>query len=178
MMFLKKLISNMLKILNYKKGGGSMKKILYIFVAILVSFTFIGCTIEDETIENEIVEEVKETYEISTKDLGEYGKDVVLNANTDLPATKRLYKIPSGTYEVSTDTDKFATFFIVKDEIVNTGDAPYIEELNYVSSQYTLTNGENDLNGNAKKNVIITINDDESISTQDGMSYKLIFKKQ
>lgn len=159
-----------------------MKKILYIFVALLLSFALIGCSFEDETNANEIVdkEEIKEeiSYEIITDNLGDYGKDIVLNANTDLPVTKRVYKIPSGTYEVSTDTDKFATFFIVKDKIANTGEAPYIEELDYVSSQYTLTNGENDLNGNAKKNVIITINDDESISTQDGMSYKLIFKKQ
>lgn len=178
MKFLKKLIINILKILNYKRGDDSMKKIIYIFVALLVSFTLVGCNFEDEKLENEIVEEIKETYEISTKDLGEYGKDVVLNANTDSPATKRLYKIPSGTYEVSTDIEKFATFFIVKDNVVNTGTEPYIEELDYVSGQYFLTNGDNDLNGTAKKSVIITINDDESISTQDGIEYNLIFKEQ
>lgn len=164
-----------------------MKRLLYILVVIMASFTLIGCSLEDGNNENgiiekdEIKEEVKEkkTYRIVSDFLGDNGKDVVLNANTDSPVKKRLYKLPRGTYEVSTETDKFATFFIVKDGVVNTGDAPYTEELDYVSKQYTLTNGNNDLNGSAKKSVIITLNDNESINTQLGGSYYvLIFKEQ
>ena len=155
-----------------------MKKFLLIIATVLVSLSLIGCTSEKKPVKKvEVKKEVK--YRIVSDYLGDYGKDIVLNANTDSPTTKRLYKIPSGTYEVSTETNKYATFFIVKDKVANNGKAPYIEELEYVSSQYTLTNGSNDLNGTAKKSVIITLNDDESINTQLGGSYYvLIFKKQ
>lgn len=154
-----------------------MKKVLFIVVA-FISLFLIGCTADKKPIKKvEVPKEVK--YRIVSDYLGDYGKDITLNANTDSPTTKRLYKIPSGTYEVSTETNKYATFFIVKDKVANNGKAPYVEELEYVSSQYTLTNGENDLNGTAKKTVIITLNDDESINTQLGGSYyTLIFKKQ
>ena len=103
-------------------------------------------------------------YEIKGEELGEYGKMVILNENTDLPATKYLYKLPAGTYEVTTDTDKMASFFIVKDEINHNSDNPdYPEELNYVSSEgYLLTAGDNDFNGHAKKSVTVELAEDEN----------------
>ena len=153
-----------------------MKKFLLIIATILLSLFLIGCTSEKKPVKKvEVNKEIK--YRIVSDVLGDYGKDVVLNANTDYPVKKRLYKIPSGTYEVSTEGNRIATFFIVKDKVANTGDPPYVEELDYVSSQYFLTNGTNDLNGTAKKSVIVEIKDDESISTQTG-AYYLIFKKQ
>ncbi len=105
-----------------------------------------------------------DVYEIKGEKLGEYGKKVILNENTDLPATKYLYKLPAGTYEVTTDTDKMASFFIVKDEITQNSDNPdYPEELNYVSSEgYLLTAGDNDFNGHAKKSVTVELAEDES----------------
>lgn len=155
-----------------------MKKLLLIIATVLVSLSLIGCTTEKKPVKKvETKKEVK--YRIVSDYLGDYGKDIVLNANTDSPTTKRLFKIPSGTYEVSTETNKFATFFIVKDKTIIDKSEKYPEGLDYVSSQYTLTNGSNDLNGTAKKSVIITLNDDESINTQLGGSYYvLIFKKQ
>lgn len=155
-----------------------MKKILFIIATVLLSLSLIGCTSEKKPVKK--VEVKKETkYRIVSDYLGDNGKDVVLNANSDSPTTKRLFKIPSGTYEVSTTTNKFATFFIVKDKIILEKEDKYPESLDYVSNQYILTNGSNDLNGTAKKSVIITLNDDESINTQlNGSYYVLIFKKQ
>ena len=155
-----------------------MKKFLLIIATVLVSLSLIGCTSEKKPVKKvEIKKEVK--YRIVSDYLGDYGKDIVLNANTDSPTTKRLFKIPSGTYEVSTTTNKFATFFIVKDKIILEKEDKYPESLDYVSNQYILTNGSNDLNGTAKKSVIITLKDDESINTQlNGSYYVLIFKKQ
>lgn len=103
-------------------------------------------------------------YEIKGEELGEYGKKVILNENTDLPDTNYLYKLPAGTYEVTTDTDKMASFYIVKDEINQNSDNPdYPEELNYVSSEgYLLTAGDDDFNGHAKKSVTVELAEDES----------------
>lgn len=155
-----------------------MKKFLLIIATVLVSLSLIGCATEKKPVKK--VEVKKETkYRIVSDYLGDNGKDIVLNANSDSPTTKRLFKIPSGTYEVSTETRKFATFFIVKDKIILEKEDKYPESLDYVSNQYILTNGSNDLNGTAKKSVIITLNDDESINTQlNGSYYVLIFKKQ
>lgn len=155
-----------------------MKKFLLIIATVLVSLSLIGCTSDKKPVKKvEVKKEVK--YRIVSDYLGDNGKDIVLNANSDSPTTKRLFKIPSGTYEVSAETNKFATFFIVKDKIILEKEDKYPESLDYVSNQYILTNGSNDLNGTAKKSVIITLNDDESINTQIGGSYYvLIFKKQ
>ena len=103
-------------------------------------------------------------YEIKGEELGEYGRKVILNENTDLPTEKYLYKLPAGTYEVTTSTDKMASFNIVKDEInYNNDNLDYPEELNYVSNEgYLLTTGDNDLNGRAKKSVIVELAGDES----------------
>lgn len=94
---------------------------------------------------------------------GEYGKEVILNKDTDLPAKKYLYKIPAGTYRVTTTYDKLSEFWIVKDEIVKTGTEEYPEELNYVGEAHDLTNGDSDFNGRASKELTITVADDESV---------------
>lgn len=110
-------------------------------------------------------EETKQTvkYELTGEELGEYGKEVILNKDTDMPAKKYLYKLPAGKYKATTTFEKMATFYIVKDEVVKTGTDTYPEELNYVSEQYGLTAGTNDFNGMAKKEVEFTLNEDESI---------------
>lgn len=105
-----------------------------------------------------------ETYTIVGEEIGEYGKKVVLNANTDMPAEKYLYKLPAGTYIVTTSFEKLANFYIVKDETTTEeGNNEYPEILDYVSEAYMLTNGENDFNGKASKSVEITLGEDESI---------------
>lgn len=133
---------------------------------ILSIFIITGCNVEDTstTTNNETSTEVqKETYTIKSGDLGEYGKEVILNKNTDAPSKKYLYKLPSGSYEVTTTNEKYSTFWIVKDEVVRTGTPNYPEELSYVSEQYMLTASDNLLNGQASNKVDITLNDDESI---------------
>ena len=104
------------------------------------------------------------TYTLIGENLGTFGKIITLNANSDMPVTKYLYKLPEGNYIVTTTYDKMASFFIVKDKIVNNGDEKYPEELDYVGEGYLLTNGDDDFNGRAKKSVEISIAIDESIS--------------
>ena len=97
----------------------------------------------------------KKTYTITGETLGEYGKKITLNKNTDIPTDKYLYKIPAGTYTATTNNDKKTSFFIVKDEIHKTDDKKYPEELNYVEgASYLLTKGQT---------VEFTIKEDESI---------------
>lgn len=141
-----------------------MKKAIICLVAVFSLFLITGCDIEETNTTSETTNEVqKEIYNIKSGDLGEYGKEIVLNKNTDAPSTKYLYKLPSGNYEVSTTNEKYSTFWIVKDEVVQTGTPSYPEELNYVGEQYMLTASDNLLNGKATNNANITLNDDESI---------------
>ena len=115
-------------------------------------------------------------YILTGESVGKYGKEVILNKNTDLPTTKYLYKISSGNYKVTTTYEKIAVFYIVKDEINTTGNAEYPEELNYVGEAYTLTNGNDVLNEQINKSVEITILDDESIEIVG--TETLIFEKE
>lgn len=118
-------------------------------------------TSENDTNKNEAKQTVK--YELTGEKLGEYGKEVILNKDTDMPTKKYLYKLPAGKYKATTTFEKMTTFWIVKDEVVKTGTEAYPEELDYVSEQYGLTAGDNDFNGMAKKEVEFILNDDESI---------------
>ena len=106
----------------------------------------------------------KKTYTLTGENIGEYGKKVILNQNSDMPVEKYIYKIPAGSYKVTTTSNKISSFYIVKDEISHSGTETYPEELNYVGEGYLLTNGSSNLNGKAQKSVEITINEDESIS--------------
>ena len=118
-----------------------------------------------------------EIYTIVGEEIGEYGKKVILNANTDMPAEKYLYKLPAGTYVVTTNFEKLANFYIVKDEITTEeGNTEYPEVLNYVSEAYMLTNGDNDFNGKASKSVEITLGEDESIQVVGTQT--IIFQKK
>ena len=56
-----------------------------------------------------IIEETLEEradYVLTADETGEYGRIVTLNANTDMPVDKYLYKIPAGKYKVTTDHKK------------------------------------------------------------------------
>jgi len=128
----------------------SKKWWFWVIVILLVIGMFGGTESEDSQIK----------YTLTGEQLGEYGKKVVLNENSDMPVTKYLYKLPEGTYNVTTTFEKVASFYIVKDETINTGVGEYPEELNYVGEVYLLTNGNNN---NAKKNVEISVKSDESI---------------
>ena len=106
------------------------------------------------------------TYTLTGEQLGEYGREVVLNKDTDMPVTKYLYKIPSGTYKVTTDNQKVTSFYVVKDDItIEEDNTEYPETLNYVSPGYLITNG--DTGKIATKDATITVNDDESIQIVD-----------
>ena len=119
--------------------------------------------LEEKINTNTIIEPISEIYTITGEELGEYGKKIILNANTDMPVSKYLYKLPSGTYDIKTTDKKYATFWLVKDQIIKNSDNDYPEELEYVNEQYMLTSGEDDFNGKAKKNIQIEIHSDESI---------------
>lgn len=103
-----------------------------------------------------------EKYVLVGEELGEYGRKVFLNKNTDMPVEKYLYKLPAGTYTVTTTNEKMSAFGIVKDEIgIEEGNTDYPEILQYVGQQYLLTAGDDDFNGNASKSVVVTLAEDE-----------------
>lgn len=115
-------------------------------------------------VENTVIDtSTKETYTLKGGEIGTYGKKVTLNANTDMPVDKYLYKIPAGKYKVTTDNKKTTSFFIVKDNIVNNIGEKYPEELNIIQS-YLITNSDN---------VEIELKTDESIQIVDTDSIML-----
>lgn len=122
-------------------------------------------TTTDTTSNNSDTSTQTATYTLTGETLGEYGKEVTLNKDSDMPVKKYLYKLPAGTYKVTTSFDKMASFYIVKDDITTeSGNSEYPETLNYVGEAYLLTAGTDDFNGKAKKEVSITLNTDESVS--------------
>lgn len=124
-----------------------LKKICVIIIVICTILIVAVLSMSDDS--------SKKTYTITGETLGEYGKKITLNKNTDMPVDKYLYKIPAGTYTATTNNDSKTSFFIVKDEIHKTDDEKYPEELNYVEgSSYLLTKGET---------IEFTIKEDESI---------------
>ena len=147
-----------------------MKKILLCLTLVLCgSLLLTGCNLDEAKTNNEQSNvEANETidtpvaYSVKGGETGEYGKVITLNANTDAPAVKYLYKFPSGTYTVTTDAEKVINISVVKDQVANTGTAPYTEELNYVTSPQNLTGSDN-MGSLAVKEYEITLNDDESV---------------
>ncbi len=119
----------------------------------------------DKTFVFELISPLEEEniYYLFSGETGEYGRIVTLNATTDLPVDKYLYKIPSGKYTISTTFDKLTSAWIVKDEITTEDNPDYPEVLQYVGEALQLTAGDNDFNGNAKKEIDIEIAEDESI---------------
>lgn len=106
---------------------------------------------------------VTKTFTLIGEELGDYGKKIVLNEKTDMPAEKYLYKLPAGKYTVSTKSEKVASFFVVKDDVgTEEGNNDYPEVLQYVGEGYRLTSGDNDFNGTVKKNVTVSLKEDES----------------
>ena len=117
-------------------------------------------------------EEVEPDYTITVDETGEFGKVITLNANTDMPVDKYLYKLPAGDYRVTTSNPKATQFSIVKDEIgIEDGNDDYPEILQYVGDAYLLTAGDDDMNGHAKQEVYITLGEDESISVPGDYKY-------
>ena len=81
-----------------------------------------------------------------------------------MPVAKYLYKLPAGDYVVVNNGEYPINFFVVKDEITTEeGNTEYPEVLDYVSEGLMLmgSNG-NDLNGNAKEQIEISLAEDES----------------
>lgn len=119
-------------------------------------------------------------------ELGDYGRSITLNANTDLSDERYLYKIPAGNYKVITTWEKLTSFGIVKDDNEIAIDPETNNEyMPHVGDDYFLTAGEDDFNGHAEKEVVITLGEDESIwipYTKDSIatpgSIKFLFFKQ
>lgn len=116
-------------------------------------------------ISNTVTTTTQQTYTLTGEILGQYGKKVTLNANTDMPVDKYLYKIPAGKYKATTTKKKVASFYIVKDKIkIDKDNDDYPECLDYVGSNYSLTAGNDEtLEKIAVKETEIELKEDESI---------------
>ena len=127
----------------------------------------------ETTLEIEPTIEALETYTLVGKELGDYGKVITLNATTDMPVDKYLYKLPAGQYRVHITSEYPSSLFVVKDDItIEEGNNDYPETLNYVQKDeynynscfYLMGTNGNDMNGNAVAEVVFTLEEDESIS--------------
>lgn len=169
-----------------------MKKIIPIVLSSALLLGLVGCnsatnqqeattpttqetevTVTETTLkETEPTIEVFETYTLNSSELGEFGRLVTLNATTDMPVDRYLYKLPAGQYRVHITSYYPSSFRVVKDDItIEEGNDEYPEVLDYVQLEeynngdcFMLigTNG-NDLNGNAVDEVIFNLNEDESV---------------
>lgn len=143
------------------------KKAWFWIVAGLLVIAGIGAANPSQPAANESQEQQSSaTYTITGGVLGQYGKEVVLNASTDMPTKKYLYKLPAGSYTVEISSGKSAQVGIVKDATVQTGSAPYTEELSYSSSVVVFSGEKKD----------ITVSEDESVLVLDGDSI-VVMKK-
>ena len=148
-------------------GGTSDRTTTVIEQGNSVSVTSEAKQAEDNDVtERKAVSEAKastEKYVLVGEELGEYGRKVILNENTYMPVEKYLYKLPAGTYTVTTTKEKVSCFSVVKDEIgIEEGNTDYPETLQYVGQQYLLTAGNDDFNGTVSKSVVVTLEEDES----------------
>lgn len=117
------------------------------------------------------------TYTITGEVPGEYGQEVTLNKDSDMPNKEYLYKLPAGSYKVTTTSENVANFFVVKDEIkiVSTNDK-YPEELDYTGKGYHLTSKDEKVFGKTKKEILTSLGADESVQIVG--TDVLIFEKQ
>jgi hypothetical protein len=146
-----------------------MKKYIFLaLVAVLSLGVLVGCATKEEA-------PVAEIIEISNNDTTN-AKEVVLNADSDMPVTKFLHKVDAGTYQVTTNFDKVVPVAIVKDEINVIENSDYPDELNFVEI-FKLTGNPEKFEGSVG-NKIITIAEDESISLADSPATIFLEKQE
>ena len=142
-----------------KYGLIALAWVVYLLIGILGG----GSSAADTSDAGEATPTTGKSYTLVGEELGQYGKKVTLNEDSDMPVDKYIYKLPAGKYIVTTTTDKAAQFSVVKDEvIIEDVESNYPENFQYVGDQYMLTAGDDDFNGHAKKSVIVTLGEDES----------------
>lgn len=124
-----------------------------VIIVVLIIIGFFADSSDNNTVNPEETNNSEISYTLTGETLGEYGKKITLNKDTDMPVEKYLYKLPAGSYVITTSEDKTVAFNIVKDKIITNKDEKYPEELDYVEN--------NLIKQNEKKT--ITLKDDESI---------------
>lgn len=102
-------------------------------------------------------------YRITGGETGEYGRKVTLNANSDMPNDKYLYKLPAGTYAITT-TAKGTQISVVKDSTTMEGE---IEVLDYVGEPIVLFKDDTGE---------LTVAEDESFTVPEGDYIKFVRK--
>lgn len=120
---------------TYKKWLKISKIMLIVFVAVLFLGAILPKSDTTPSGQSSESEQIGKTYEITGGVIGDYGRKVTLNANTDMPIDRYLQKIPAGTYKVSTDQKVTTYVGIVKDATAMTGNERYPEELQYIVTQ-------------------------------------------
>lgn len=113
-----------------------------------------------------IIEEndtISNVYTIQGEQLGEFGKKITLNSNTDMPVDKYLYKLPAGDYAITTTSENTVSISVVKDELTYEN-SEYPEVLNYVSTPENISGNKERIGiANIKDCIEIHLNEDESI---------------
>lgn len=120
------------------------------------------------------------TYYIKGFELGEYGRPVTINEDTDLPETAYLYKLPAGTYKIRTEnSDESADFAIIKDCISYDNYLPYPETFNSVEKFYLSPYGDTEIETTLNGDESFRIYSDKTlvfdlVSTSDEIVYYLL----
>ena len=81
------------------KGGKKMKKL---FLMLISGLMFLGLSTGCEVVEintDNVSDSKNEVYQIEGETLGEYGKKITLNANSDMPVDKYLYKLNKSAFK-------------------------------------------------------------------------------
>lgn len=153
------------------------KKWWFWVIIVVVLFAMVPTSSDKDKDNDKDTAEKKDTitYELVGGELGEYGKVITLNKDTDMPVDKYLYKLPEGNYKVTTTNKKVSSFYVAKDEITINEDSDYPEELQPVGEQYLLSAGD-DMEKIAIKEIDITLNADESIVLPTTSDYITVTK--
>ena len=110
-----------------------MKKLSLLFLSLILCVSLAGCSSKDESnIETNTPEPTTETIQptetpqtkleinIEGGELGEYGSEITLNADTEFEEKRVVYHIPAGTYLVTNKGPNMNQFNVYSDETVIT----------------------------------------------------------
>lgn len=107
------------------------------WLLIVMAVLFVIGTLGPKKEKNEIIT-------ITANETGEYGKVITFNEGSENEDKNYIYKLPTGTYKVTTDYNKVGNIFLLEADPVN----EEAQELNYRNSEsYMITNNPDKFDG-------------------------------